>query len=323
MLLTSQQQLFINSPPQISPLCSNTSGTTLKLSVQLPCLRPSLNSSLRLAGYEPQSPPWNSTVRPRNFSPFAYESDGSITTPSSGGGGVTLDACLAIAEFLCIFSSAIVTVSYALNCTVLSGRKTASAVLGVIGSNGAFAWGVLLLLSSVVIGGWIRRRHWRRICKESVREGRDSVNLLERIEKLEEDLKSSATIVRVLSRQLEKLGIRFRLTRKALKEPIAEAAALAQRNSEATRALAMQEDILERELGELQKVLLAMQEQQEKQLDLILAITKVGKLSGTKQEHKPQQDVVKTSQLTEEVKQFDTHERQVSGARKGTNNDTS
>lgn len=36
-------------------------------------------------------------------------------------------------------------------------------------------------------------------------------------------------------------------------------AALAQKNSEATRALAMHEDILEKELGEIQKVLLAMQ----------------------------------------------------------------
>lgn len=38
-----------------------------------------------------------------------------------------------------------------------------------------------------------------------------------------------------------------------------KAAALAQKNSEATHALAVQEDILEKELGEIQKVLLAMQ----------------------------------------------------------------
>lgn len=36
-------------------------------------------------------------------------------------------------------------------------------------------------------------------------------------------------------------------------------AALAQKNSEATRALVVQSDILEKELGEIQKVLLAMQ----------------------------------------------------------------
>ncbi|KAM7529306.1 hypothetical protein LguiB_032716 [Lonicera macranthoides] len=55
-------------------------------------------------------------------------------------------------------------------------------------------------------------------------------------------------------------------------------AALVQKNSEATRALAAQEDHLEKELGEIQKVLLAMQEQQQKQLDLILAIGKNGNL---------------------------------------------
>lgn len=47
-------------------------------------------------------------------------------------------------------------------------------------------------------------------------------DLIRRIEKMEEELRSSATIIRVLSKQLEKLGIRFRVTRKALKEPIAE-----------------------------------------------------------------------------------------------------
>lgn len=38
-----------------------------------------------------------------------------------------------------------------------------------------------------------------------------------------------------------------------------QAAALAQKNSEATRILAEQEEILEKELGEIQNVLLAMQ----------------------------------------------------------------
>ncbi|RZR80522.1 hypothetical protein BHM03_00006571 [Ensete ventricosum] len=57
-----------------------------------------------------------------------------------------------------------------------------------------------------------------------------------------------------------------------------QTAALSQKNSEATRALAMQEDILEKELSEIQKVLLAMQEQQQKQLELILAIGKAGRL---------------------------------------------
>ncbi|KAG0470080.1 hypothetical protein HPP92_016179 [Vanilla planifolia] len=122
--------------------------------------------------------------------------------------------------------------------------------------------------------GLIRRRQWRRICWEN--GGNSSVDLIARIEKLEQDTRSSATVVRVLSRQLEKLGTRFRVTRKALKDPIAEAAALAKKNSEVTRALAMQEDILEKELVEIQNVLLLMQAK--KQLELIVAIGKAGRL---------------------------------------------
>ncbi|GFY87414.1 hypothetical protein Acr_05g0010530 [Actinidia rufa] len=104
------------------------------------------------------------------------------------------------------------------------------------------------------------------------------VNLIERIERLEEDVRSSVTVTRVLSRKLEKLGVRFRVTKKTLKDPFEETAALTQKNSEDTRALAMREDILEKELSEIQKVLVAMQEQQQKQLELILAIGKTGKL---------------------------------------------
>lgn len=188
-----------------------------------------------------------------------------------------------------------------------------NAVLGEIGKR-VMACGALGLVAGVVIGAWMRRRQWRRICKESARGER--LNLIERIEKLEEDLKSSATIIRVLSRQLEKLGIRFRVTRKALKQPIDETAALAQKNSEATRALAAQEDILEKELGEIQKVLLAMQEQQQKQLELILAIGKTGKLWETKQAP-IEQDTIETGTSTKEVKQMD-YPAQSASTSKGT-----
>lgn len=78
-----------------------------------------------------------------------------------------------------------------------------------------------MLAIGVLTGALIRRRRqWR----ETVIGGFDvtEVNLLQRVEKLEEDLRSSTTVVRVLSRHLEKLGIRFRVTRKSLKDPIAE-----------------------------------------------------------------------------------------------------
>lgn len=168
----------------------------------------------------------------------------------------------------------------------------------------------MLLVGGVAIGSWIRRRQWRRICRQtsSNNGGIVEVNFLERIEKLEEDLRSSTTIIRVLSRQLEKLGIRFRVTRKSLKEPIAETAALAQKNSEATRALAAQEDILEKELGEIQKVLLAMQEQQHKQLELILAVGKAGKLWDSKREQNEEQDKIETHNSAEVLKRKETHQ---------------
>lgn len=74
----------------------------------------------------------------------------------------------------------------------------------------------------VLAGAWIRRRQREMVLSGGFTGSDSVVYLLERIEKLEEDVRSSATVVRVLSRQLEKLGIRFRLTRKAIKEPITE-----------------------------------------------------------------------------------------------------
>ncbi|KAL0431911.1 UNVERIFIED_CONTAM: hypothetical protein Sradi_0817100 [Sesamum radiatum] len=120
---------------------------------------------------------------------------------------------------------------------------------------------------------------------------------------------------------LEKLGIRVRVTRKALQEPIAETAALAQKNSEATRALAVQEDILEKELGEIQKVLLAMQEQQQKQLELILAIGKAGKLWETQRLQTKDQNVSETSKpAVEGLPNLDTNQIEAPALQSQANN---
>ncbi|KAI8540824.1 hypothetical protein RHMOL_Rhmol08G0014900 [Rhododendron molle] len=63
------------------------------------------------------------------------------------------------------------------------------------------------------------------------------------------------------------------------------AAALAQKNSEATRALAVQEDILEKELSEIQTVLLAMQVpvQKKEAVEKRHSADKVVKQTGTPQ----------------------------------------
>lgn len=53
-----------------------------------------------------------------------------------------------------------------------------------------------------------------------MKSGGQDLNLVERIEELEEDLRSSVTIIQALSRQLKKLGIRFRLLGKHWKNQL-------------------------------------------------------------------------------------------------------
>ncbi|KAL6518563.1 hypothetical protein OROGR_019065 [Orobanche gracilis] len=250
----------------------------------------------------------------------------------NANGGANLDTFLTAVEFLSLASSAVVSVYIAVRCGIQNG----GGGLGLLGSK-ILVWQYVMVVSGVAAGAVIRRRQWGRICGVRFSRGPDSyraANLLDRVEKLEADLVGSTKNIQALARRLEKLGIRFRVTRKALKEPIAEVrfdsleclmnadecqvevdlswflylwvmqvgradyeivivhywdydsmnedleydkelvvtAALVQKNSEATRLLAAQEGILEKELGEIQK------EQQHKQLELILAVAKAGKL---------------------------------------------
>ncbi|KAF8038075.1 hypothetical protein BT93_B0816 [Corymbia citriodora subsp. variegata] len=139
----------------------------------------------------------------------AYPSDGAVR--GEGGSHFDFDSFLSIAELLCLVSSAVVSVVFAVK----------RAVLGAAGDR-VLGWLVVALVGGVASGAWVRRRQWRRVFERSGNAAGENVNLVERIERLEEDLRSSATMIRVMSRQLEKLGIRFRVTRKALKEPIAQ-----------------------------------------------------------------------------------------------------
>ncbi|KAJ0703861.1 hypothetical protein HanPI659440_Chr14g0556111 [Helianthus annuus] len=209
-----------------------------------------------------------------------------------------LDDFLSLAEFSCLASSAVLSIGFVI------GSTSQKPVLEWF-VNRVTVWQPVLLVVGIVIGVVIRRRQWRRVCLGFGKSGSSGVNLVERIEKVEEDVRNSATIIRVLSRQLEKLGIRFRVTRKSMKEPIAQTAELAKKNSEATRALAMQEDNLEKELAEIQKVLLAMQDQQQKQLELILAIAKSGKLLDNKPVPSQDQTKSQTSNIAAGVSNSD------------------
>lgn len=134
--------------------------------------------------------------------------------------GFYLDAILSVAEVLCIAPSVVFSIGCALNWVLLGSQKWFQVSL----VNSFLVWQHVLLVGAVGIGALIRRRQWRRIYMDSSSTfgGDTSLNLVERVEKLEEDLQSSVTIIRVFLRQLEKLGIRFRVSRRTLKEPIAE-----------------------------------------------------------------------------------------------------
>ncbi|MED6134462.1 hypothetical protein PIB30_037346 [Stylosanthes scabra] len=194
------------------------------------------------------------SVSTRTAGPFrirAQESDAAVSKRVLGD--FDLDSVLSVLELACLVSSAVAWVGFAVitgsakqGFLVAIGESRVRVVVAVCGA--------VMMVGGILIGAWIRRRQWNRVCG-----GTGKVNFVERIEKLEEELKNSATVIRVLSRHIEKLGTRFRVTRQNLKDPIAEAATLAQTNSEATRALAVQSDVLEKELREIQNVLLAMQ----------------------------------------------------------------
>ncbi|CAJ1938147.1 unnamed protein product [Sphenostylis stenocarpa] len=287
MLLTCHHHPFLYSP---SSICATTSNRNCNLSLSLSIIT-SRPLHLTIPNRNLTAHRFNSlTVRADSFPPRSQH----VTADSN------FDTLLSFLEFSCLLSSAIVSSVAA----VVAASK--SALLAGIGTRTA-PFGVVMLVVGVLIGAWIRRRQWRRVCVENGKGGLE-VNLHQRIEKLEEDLRSSVAVVRVLSRQLEKLAIRFRVTRKTLKDPIAETAALAQKNSEAARALAVQSDILEKELGEIQQVLLAMQEQQRKQLDLILAIGKAGKLWESSHQTSDPRDTLEMSNSAEAVAKQEVHQ---------------
>ncbi|XP_057970594.1 uncharacterized protein LOC131159586 isoform X2 [Malania oleifera] len=227
-----------------------------------------------------------------------------------------LDTFFSIAELLCLASSAILSIGLAVNWALSRWQKGFAGLL----VDGILTWQLLMLVTAVVIGAWIRRRQRGRVCSKS-KMSVSEVNLVERVETLEEDFRSFITIVSFLSRQVEKLGIRYRVMRKVSRGSIAETATLAQKNSVTTRALAQREDILEKELGEIQKVLLAMQEQQQKQLELILAICKAGKLLESRQVPTQERDAVERYNFTEGTKGVENNRIRPASGHKGANND--
>lgn len=201
------------------------------------------------------------------------------------GNTIDIDRLLVIAEVACIAPSLVLSVGFAVQSVIHKSQNvnwmSSTAPVNKFASV-YLTWQILPLLGALIISAIIRTRQWQKLTasgpKDHVNSGGSEFSLIQRVKKLEEDVGSSVTIIRVLSRQLEKLGVRFRVTRQTLRDPINETAALAQKTSETIRILKLQEDVLEKELRGIQHILLAMQEQQQKQLELILALGKAGRL---------------------------------------------
>jgi hypothetical protein len=137
---------------------------------------------------------------------------------STGGyaQNLPLDGFLSASEFLCIVPPVLYSITYFIGLFVPKVAK----LMRVSSTSKLFVSQYFLLLGAVVIGSLIRWRQWQRLCFVNYRG--TSVDLISRIERVEDDLKNSSRISSLLSRQLEKLGIRFRVTKQALKDPLSE-----------------------------------------------------------------------------------------------------
>ncbi|XP_058781550.1 uncharacterized protein LOC131655760 [Vicia villosa] len=198
---------------------------------------------------------------------------------------LNFDSILSAVELSCLVSSAIFSAALTVN-----GSK--NWLMMVSGNRVNAVWGVLILVGGVAAGVLLRRRQWKSM------EG----GLMERVEKLEDDLRKTVRVIRILSRHVEKLGKRLWVP----KEPITQSADLAQKNSEATRAIAVKYEILEKEIHEIQKVLLALQEQQQKQFDLILSL----KPWESKRKTPKEEDILQTTNSAEDevIKHVEDHQ---------------
>ncbi|KAI5071619.1 hypothetical protein GOP47_0013870 [Adiantum capillus-veneris] len=192
------------------------------------------------------------------------------------------DAILAVSEGICI---SIASVSCLASLTMhgsQDSRLVSSSLLEPIMPRKADLplWQTFFLLAALVINSVLRARQWQRNDHSRNSTSKQVVadsNVEGRVQKLEEDIASAVSIIRVLSKQLEKLAVRFRVTRQTLRDPIQKTAGLAQRTSETVNILAAREDSLEKNLEEMHHVLLRMQENQTKQLELISTLGKLVK----------------------------------------------
>lgn len=84
-------------------------------------------------------------------------------------------------------------------------------------------WGAILL-NAFVQYGILKRLTWLPQRREST--GRVDFTLEQRVADLEENVREFVTTARGLSKQVEKLGVRFRATKRSLRDPMQEVSSL-------------------------------------------------------------------------------------------------
>eukprot|EP00250_Pteridium_aquilinum_P003994 c14248_g1_i1 orf=422-1759(-) len=195
---------------------------------------------------------------------------------------LNVDTVLVVSEGICITVAAAACIASVTVHGSQDSRLVVSSALEPLMARKANLpiWQSCFLLAALVINAILRSRQWQgsersRSLTSKLVVADSSVE--ERVQKLEEDIGSAVTIIRVLSKQLEKLAVRFRVTRQTLRDPIQETALLAQKTSESVNILAAREDALEKSLEEIHHALMGMQENQTKQLELISALGKLVK----------------------------------------------
>ncbi|XP_039854487.1 uncharacterized protein LOC120712697 isoform X2 [Panicum virgatum] len=236
-------------PCPLGPLRASSSSSSLGARLRLrPCLQfPSSPSHAPLLS---RSPP------PRWPPPLRAHASGS-GEPVRRRGAFGLDALLSAAELLCFAPPAICSLVCAAR--LVFSPSSASAGPLPLADGRLLVLQYVLLVGAVAIGSLIRRRQSGRLRPPSGAADRAGMGLVERMDKVEDSVRGMVAAVGVLSRTVEKLSVRFRVLRRTLRDPISETANLAQKNSEATRILAAQEGLLEKEIGAIQKLLYAMQ----------------------------------------------------------------
>eukprot|EP00897_Mesotaenium_endlicherianum_P008928 jgi/Mesen1/8063/ME000432S07354 len=188
------------------------------------------------------------------------------TTPPGRRGGAGAERALAVLQVACV-AVALLAHAYAY-CAHLK-----LPWLGAAGTKGLLSlsqlqlstWQIVPLCAALLIDAVLRIMSWRGgglAGRERVVESRGERAPpagQQRMAEMEEHVGTTVRLLRAMSRQMEKLGVRFRVARRTLRDSLKETAGLAGQTAGIVEILAARSERLEKELAGTQQVLLATQ----------------------------------------------------------------